>query len=89
MAGPADPARKAKRIALARDTRRLAEEIESLYIELEQTNSLATIRRYMLTHQGGTPGFDMLHAAKALRSFAGVLSLISSPASQSAKSISQ
>jgi hypothetical protein len=63
--------RAANRTAMAREARRIAEEIEGLYIQLEQIGALATIR-----HQEGVPRFDMLQASKALRCYAGVLSLI-------------
>jgi len=56
---------------LARDARRIAEEIEGFYIQLEQIGALATIR-----YQEGVPSFDMPQASKALRCYAGVLSLI-------------
>jgi hypothetical protein len=69
--------RRANRTALAREARRIAEEVEGLYIQLEQVGALARVRHYMVTHQEGVPQFDMLQAAKALRCYAGVLSLIS------------
>jgi len=47
-----------------------------LYIQLEQVGALARVRHYMVTHQEGVPQFDMLQAAKALRCYAGVLSLV-------------
>lgn len=68
--------RKAKRTALAREARRLADEAESLYISLEQIGALADIRRYMVTHSEGNPNLDLVQTAKALRSYAGVLSMI-------------
>jgi hypothetical protein len=68
--------RKVKRTALAREARRLADEAESLYIELEQAGALAKIRRYMIVHSEGVPQFNLLDAAKALRCYAGVLSMI-------------
>jgi hypothetical protein len=75
---PVSPAtdRRANRAALARDARRIAEEIEGLYIQLEQIGALAAIRQFMIRHQEGTPNFDMLQTSKALRCYAGVLSLI-------------
>jgi hypothetical protein len=45
--------RKAKRTALAREARRLADETETLYIELEQTGALSKIKRYMIVHSRG------------------------------------
>jgi hypothetical protein len=75
---PASPTsdRRANRTALAREARRIAEEIECLYIQLEQVGALATIRQFMVRHQEGVPSFDMLQASKALRCYAGVLSLM-------------
>jgi len=70
--------RRANRTALAREARRIAEEVEGLYIQLEQVGALARVRHYMVTHQEGVPRFAMLQAAKALRCYAGVLSLIAS-----------
>jgi hypothetical protein len=57
VAAPAD--RKAKRAALAREARRVAEEMEGLYIQLEQIGALATILQYMLNHSEGS---QRLHA---------------------------
>jgi hypothetical protein len=74
--------RRANRTALAREARRIAEEVEGLYIQLEQVRALARVRHYMVTHQEGVPQFDMLQAAKALRCYAGVLSLIAAPPSK-------
>jgi hypothetical protein len=68
--------RRANRTALAREARRIAEEVEGLYIQLEQIGTLARVCHYMVTHREGLPQFDMLQAAKALRCYAGVLSLI-------------
>jgi hypothetical protein len=76
MPATADQARNVTRSALARDARRIAEEVEGLYIQLEQIGALATIRKHMVIHQEGVPRFDLLQAAKALRCYAGVLSLI-------------
>lgn len=75
---PGSPAtdRRANRTALAREARRLAEEMEGLYIQLEQIGALATVRHYMTTHSEGTPRLDLLETAKALRCYAGVLSLL-------------
>src|ERR1700732_2291568 len=73
----ADTTRKATRSSLASDARRIAEEIEGLYIQLEQVGALTTIRKHMTVHQEGVPRFDLLQAAKALRCYAGVLSMIS------------
>jgi hypothetical protein len=61
--------RRANRTALAREARRIAEEVEGLYIQLEQVGALARVRHYMITHQEGVPQFDMLQAAKALRCY--------------------
>jgi hypothetical protein len=75
---PESPARdrRTKRTALSREARRLADEMESLYIQLEQIGALATIRQYMTTHSEESPRLDLLQTAKALRCYAGVLSLI-------------
>jgi len=80
MPASATADRRANRTALARDARRIAEEIEGLYIQLEQVGALAAIRQFMIRHQEGVPGFDMLQAAKALRCYAGVLSMIAAAA---------
>jgi hypothetical protein len=39
--------RRANRTALAREARRIAEEVEGLYIQLEQVGALARVRHYM------------------------------------------
>jgi len=70
--------RRANRAIVAREARRVAEEIEGLYIQLRQIDALAAIRQYMERHQEGVPNFDMLQAAKALRCYAGALSMIAS-----------
>ncbi len=70
--------RRVNRAALAREARRIAEEIEGLYIQLEQVGALSTIRQYMTTHAEGVPRFDLLQTSKALRCYAGVLSMIAS-----------
>jgi hypothetical protein len=72
------PESEPNRTALAREARRIAAAVEGLYIQLEQVGALARVRHYMVTHQEGVPQFDMLQAAKALRCYAGVLSLIAS-----------
>ena len=82
MAETSDPARRVLRTGLARDARRLADELEKLFVELEQVGMLASIRRYMIIHSEGLSGFDMLQAAKALRSYSGVLTLVSASASK-------
>jgi hypothetical protein len=70
--------RRVKRTALARAARRLADEAENLYIQLEQVGALKDIRRYMTIHSEGNPRLDLVQTAKALRCYAGVLSLIAS-----------
>ena len=65
-----------REIALARQARRLADELESLSREFEKTDALSAIRRFMELHEEGNPSFDMLDAAKNLRSYAGILSLV-------------
>lgn len=86
---PADQARNATRSALARDARRLAEEIEGLYIQLEQIGALAAVRRYMIRHEEGVPNFDLLQTAKALRCYAGTLSLMASTIAKSAPPVAR
>jgi hypothetical protein len=76
LAAPAD--RRATRAALACEARRLAEEMEGLYIQLEQIGALATIHQYILNHSEGSPRLDLLQTAKTLRCYAGVLSLLAS-----------
>ena len=75
--------RRARRTALSREARRLADEMESLYIQLEQVGALSTVRRYMTTHSEGSPRLDLLETAKALRCYAGVLSLLATSQSTS------
>jgi hypothetical protein len=72
------PESEPNRTALAREARRIGEQVEGLYIQLEQVGALARVRHYMVTHREGVPQFDMLQAAKALRCYAGMLSLITS-----------
>lgn len=81
---PESPAldRKIKRSALSREARRLADEMENLYIQLEQVGAIATVRQYMTTHSEGSQRLDLLQTAKALRCYAGVLSLIASASAQ-------
>ena len=74
--------RKVSRTALAREARRIAEEVEGLYIQLEQIGAITSIRRYMIAHQEGVPDFDLLQTAKALRCYAGVLSMMAAAASK-------
>ena len=70
--------RNLTRAALGREARRLAEEIEQLYIQLEQTGNGPTIRQYLTTHSEGSQRLDLLQTAKGLRCYAGVLSLLAS-----------
>ena len=70
--------RRANRTALAREARRIAEGVEGLYIQLEQVGALNDIRRYMAIHAERNPRLDLVQTAKALRCYAGVLSMISS-----------
>ena len=63
-------------MALAKEARGVAEEVEDLYISLEQIGALASIRRFMISHQEGVQDFDLLQTAKALRCYAGVLSMM-------------
>lgn len=72
----AAPARKATRSALARDVRRIAEEVENLYIQLVQIGALADVRRYAVAHPQEIPRLDLVQMARALRCYAGALSVI-------------
>jgi hypothetical protein len=49
MAALADSARKAKRAILARDARRLADEIESLCRQFQKLDALSAIQRTTFT----------------------------------------
>ena len=70
------------RTALAREARRLADEMEGLCGQLQKTGALFDIRRFMQLHSMGNHGMDMLDAAKTLRTYAGILSAISSAPQQ-------
>lgn len=72
----ADRAALIQKVALVRQVRRLADELESLSCQFEKTGALSAIRRFMELHAEGNPDFDMLDAAKNLRSYAGILSII-------------
>lgn len=65
---PESPAqdRKTKRTALSREARRLADEMENLYIR-EQIGAMAMVRQYMATHSEASSRLDLLQTAKALR----------------------
>jgi len=63
---------------LAQDARRLAEEIESLCGRLQKIDALSAIRRFMALHSEGNSQFDMIDAAKNLRSYAGILAFLGS-----------
>jgi hypothetical protein len=62
--------------SLVRDAQRLADEIETLCGQFQKIDALPAIRRFMALHAEGNPDFDMLSAAKNLRCYAGVLSVI-------------
>jgi hypothetical protein len=71
---------RSDRNALAREARHLAEEVESLYIRLQQAGALAKIRQYMLAHPEEVPRLDLVQTARALRCYADVLFLTSGAA---------
>ena len=52
--------RKARRAALAQEARRIASEVEQLYISLAEKGDLSRIRSF-----DGVPNFDLLQTAKA------------------------
>lgn len=81
------PTRKTVRTALAHDARRIADELEAFYVQLERVGAHAVIRQYMATHQEGVPRFDLLQAAKALRCYGGVLALIASATPRSTEAL--
>ena len=62
--------------ALVQDARRIADEVESLCSQLRKIGALFEFQRFMELHSEGNAYFDMLGAAKSLRSFAGILSII-------------
>lgn len=62
--------------ALVEDARRIADEVEILSGQLYRIGALSAIRQFMELHSEGNACFDMLDAAKNLRSFAGILSVI-------------
>jgi hypothetical protein len=68
--------------SLAREARRLADEMESLCGQLQKTGALTAIRRFMQLHAQGNLSMDILDAAKTLRTYAGILSAISSAPQQ-------
>ena len=61
--------RKATRTALAREARRLADEVEDLYIQLEQVGALREVLRYGISHPQEIPRVDLVQVARALRSY--------------------
>jgi hypothetical protein len=61
---------------LVQNARRLADEMESLCGQLQRTGALIAIRRFMDLHSEGNSYFDMLDAAKGLRCYAGLLSVL-------------
>jgi hypothetical protein len=62
--------------SLIHDAQRLADEIESLLGQFQRIDALSAIRRYTALHSVGNPNFEMLNAAKNLRCYAGILSII-------------
>lgn len=82
MAATASVDQTTDRAALAREARRLADEMEIFCGQLQKTGALTDIRRFMQLHSQGNHGLDMLDAAKTLRAYAGILSAISSAPQQ-------
>lgn len=76
MAAPAAATGKIAPAVLIRDARRLADEVEQLHKNFERTGALLRVRKLMALHSEGNPQFDMLDAAKNLRSYAGILSFL-------------
>jgi hypothetical protein len=82
MAVPASANGEIVPAILIRDARRLAEEMERLHSEFERTGALLRVRKLMALHSEGNSQFDMLDAAKNLRSYAGLLTFLSSRSSE-------
>ena len=80
----ADRAALIQKVALVRQVRRLADELETLSCQFERTGALSAIRRFIELDEEGNPNFDMFGAAKNLRSYAGVLSLLTSKSPRAA-----
>jgi len=78
MAVPASANGEIVPAILIRDARRLAEEMERLHSEFERTGALLRVRKLMALHSEGNLQFDMLDAAKHLRSYAGILAFLTS-----------
>jgi hypothetical protein len=78
MAAPAEATAQIAPAVLIRDARRLADEVERLHGEFERTGALLRVRKLMALHSEGNSQFDMLDAAKNLRSFAGILAFLTS-----------
>lgn len=74
----ADRADLFRKVALVHQVRRLAEEMESLYLLLDHAGALVEIRRYSQVHCEQIPDLDLLQTAKTLRCYAGTLSSITS-----------
>ena len=70
MAAPAEATGKVASAVLIRDARRLADEVERLHADFERTGGLLRVRKLMALHSEGNPQFDLLDAAKNLRSYA-------------------
>jgi hypothetical protein len=79
----ADRVALVRRVALVHQVRRLADEIDSLHFLLDHAGALVEIRRYSQVHSEQIPDLDLLQTAKALRSYAGTLSVIASTAPKS------
>jgi hypothetical protein len=57
-------------MALARESRRIAKEVEQFYISLAEKGELVRIRSFLIAHKDGAPNFDLVQAAKSLRCYA-------------------
>ena len=69
-----------RKVALVRQVRRLADEIESIHFLLDHAGALVEIRRYAQVHYELIPHLDLLQTAHSLRCYAGTLSSIASTA---------
>lgn len=62
----------------------LANELETLAADLHKAGAILDVRHFMQLHSEGNPHFDILDAAKAIRSYAGVLSVLAAPKAKEA-----
>jgi hypothetical protein len=63
-------------IALAKNARRVAEELENLSTRFDQADGPTMVSRYAAAHQIEIPRLDIAAAVRALRSNAGMLFII-------------